>query len=277
MFTLNCRGRLLSLETPVVMGIINTTPDSFYGGSRRQGEEELLSRAAQMLSDGASILDLGGQSTRPGSEQVGEEEELRRVLPAIKAIAARFPEAIISIDTFYASVATAAVEAGASIVNDVSAGTIDPELLPAVAKLNVPYVLMHMKGHPQTMQQNPVYDNVVTEVFDFLSFRIRELELMGIKDIIVDPGFGFGKTISHNFELLRNLSYFRHLDRPLMTGLSRKGTIYKTLNITPEEALNGTTVLHTIALMNGAAILRVHDVREAVEAVKLVGKVEGGR
>jgi dihydropteroate synthase len=271
MFTLNCRGRLLSLETPVVMGIINTTPDSFYGGSRSQEQDELLSRAAQMLSGGAAILDLGGQSTRPGSSQVSEEEELRRVLPAVEAIASKFPEAIISIDTFYSSVASAAVKAGASIVNDVSAGTIDPQLLPTVAELNVPYVLMHMQGHPQTMQQNPVYENVVTDVFDFLSFRIRDLEIMGIKDIIVDPGFGFGKTISHNFELLKNLSYFRHLDRPLMTGLSRKATVYKTLGITPEEALNGTTVLHTIALLNGARILRVHDVKEAVHAVKLVG------
>lgn len=273
MFTLNCRGRLLSLETPVVMGIINTTPDSFYSGSRSEERSELISRAAQMLSEGAAILDLGGQSTRPGSIQVGEEEELRRVLPAVEAIASQFPEAIISIDTFYASVASAAVQAGASIVNDVSAGTIDPQFLPTVAELNVPYVLMHMQGHPQTMQQNPVYENVVTDVFDFLSFRIRELELMGIKDIIVDPGFGFGKTIAHNFELLKNLSYFRHLDRPLMTGLSRKATVYKILGITPEEALNGTTVLHTIALLNGASILRVHDVREAVEAVKLVGAV----
>lgn len=271
MFTLNCRGRLLSFKTPVVMGIINITPDSFYSGSRSGEHSDLLSRAAQMLSDGAAILDLGGQSTRPGSVQAGEEEELRRVLPAVKAIASRFPEAIISIDTFYASVASAAVQAGASIVNDVSAGTIDPKLLPAVASLNVPYVLMHMKGHPQTMQQNPVYENVVTEVFDFLSFRIRELELMGIKDIIADPGFGFGKTIAHNFELLKGLSYLRHLNRPLMTGLSRKATVYKPLGITPEEALNGTTVLHTIALLNGARILRVHDVKEAVQAVKLVG------
>lgn len=271
MFTLNCRGRLLSFKTPVVMGIINITPDSFYSGSRSGEHSDLLSRAAQMLSDGAAILDLGGQSTRPGSVQAGEEEELRRGLPAVKAIASRFPEAIISIDTFYASVASAAVQAGASIVNDVSAGTIDPKLLPAVASLNVPYVLMHMKGHPQTMQQNPVYENVVTEVFDFLSFRIRELELMGIKDIIADPGFGFGKTIAHNFELLKGLSYLRHLNRPLMTGLSRKATVYKPLGITPEEALNGTTVLHTIALLNGARILRVHDVKEAVQAVKLVG------
>jgi dihydropteroate synthase len=271
MFTLNCRGRLLSLESPVVMGIINITPDSFYGGSRTEERSELISRAAQMLSEGAAILDLGGQSTRPGSVQVGEEEELRRVLPAVEAIASLFPQAIISIDTFYASVASAAVQAGASIVNDVSAGAIDPQLLPTVAELNVPYVLMHMKGHPQTMQQDPVYENLVTEVFDFLSFRIRELELIGIKDIIVDPGFGFGKTIAHNFELLRNLSYFNHLNRPLMTGLSRKATVYKTLGITADEALNGTTVLHTIALLNGARILRVHDVREAVQAVKLVG------
>jgi dihydropteroate synthase len=270
MFTLNCRGRLLSLERPVVMGIINVTPDSFFSASRRRNEDEVLARAGQMVSEGAAILDLGGQSTRPGSRQVDEEEETIRVIPAVEAIAKEFPDIPLSIDTFYAGVARRAIEAGASIVNDVSAGSIDPLLLPTVAELQVPYVLMHMKGHPQTMQMNPTYENVTTEVFDFLSFRIRELELMGIKDIIVDPGFGFGKTIPHNFQLLKELTFFQHLEKPLMTGLSRKGTVYRTLGITAEEALNGTTVLHTVALLNGAHILRVHDVREAVEAVKLV-------
>lgn len=272
MFTLNCKGRLLVIQQPIVMGIINTTPDSFYSGSRTTGMDAILLRAEGMLKDGAVILDIGGQSTRPGSEQVGENEELKRVIPAIEAVIARFPQAFISIDTFYAKVARAAIEAGAVIVNDVSGGSIDDELLPTVAELKVPYVLMHMKGHPQTMQLNPVYENVVTEVFDALNFKMAELVKAGINDIIIDPGFGFGKTIQHNFQLLKGLSFFQQLQKPLMVGMSRKATVYKTLQITPEEALNGTTVMHTIALLNGAHIIRVHDVKEAVQAVKLCGE-----
>jgi dihydropteroate synthase len=270
MFTLNCKGRLLVMEEPIVMGIINITPDSFYSGSRTRQDDEVVFRAEKMLKDGAVILDIGGQSTRPGSELVSAEEELRRVMPAIDSICRQFPEAFISVDTFYSKVAYEAISAGAGIVNDVSAGSMDADLLPTVARLKVPYVLMHMKGHPQTMQLNPAYGNVVTEVFDFLNRKMNECIQAGIKDIIVDPGFGFGKTIRHNFELLKQLSYFQQLQKPLMVGLSRKGTIYKTLQTTPEEALNGTTVLHTIALLHGASILRVHDVKEAVEAVKLV-------
>jgi dihydropteroate synthase len=269
MFTLNCKGRLLTITSPLVMGILNTTPDSFFTGSRVSHINSVLSRAEQMLKEGATFLDLGGQSTRPGSETVPAEEELHRVIPAVKAIHAAFPEALISIDTFYASVAKAAVEAGACLVNDVSAGSLDHQLLPTVAALNVPYVLMHMKGHPQTMQNNPAYENVVTEVFDTLSFKAAELTRMGINDIIIDPGFGFGKTIPHNLTLLQQLPYLGQLQKPLMAGISRKGTVYKTLGVTPEEALNGTTVLHTIALLNGASILRVHDVKEALEAIRL--------
>jgi dihydropteroate synthase len=269
MFTLNCKGRLLVIDKPVVMGIINTTPDSFYSGSRAGGLNEVLSRAERMILEGAVILDIGGQSTRPGSEPVSAEEELRRVIPAIEAVAKRVPQAFISIDTFYAKVAAAAIEAGACIVNDVSAGSIDEALLSTVAALKAPYVLMHMKGHPQTMQLNPVYKNVATDVFDALNFKMAELIKAGINDIIIDPGFGFGKTIHHNFQLLKGLSYFRQLNRPLMVGMSRKATVYKTLQITPEEALNGTTVMHTIALLNGATILRVHDVKEAAQAVRL--------
>jgi dihydropteroate synthase len=270
MFTLNCKGRLLVIDDAIVMGIINTTPDSFYSGSRTGKTDEVLFRAEKMLNDGAAILDVGGQSTRPGSEQVGAAEELRRVIPAIEAIVKNFPDAIISVDTFYASVLKEAVAAGVGIANDVSAGSIDEELIPTVAQLKVPYVLMHMKGHPQTMQLNPTYQNVVTEVFDSLNFKIAELIKAGINDIIIDPGFGFGKTFEHNFQLLKNLSYFQQLKKPLMVGLSRKATVYKTLKTTAEQALNGTTVLHTIALLNGANILRVHDVKEAVEAIKLV-------
>lgn len=269
MLTLNCNGKLLVLDKPVVMGIVNTTPDSFYHGSRVQGTDALLQKVEGMIRDGAAILDIGGQSTRPNSERVPEDEERRRVIPAIEAIHNRFPEQIISIDTFYASVAKEAVAAGASIVNDVSAGTLDEALLPTVAELDVPYVLMHMQGDPQTMQKNPHYRNVTLDVFDSLSFQLKALHQSGIKDIIIDPGFGFGKTIEHNFQLLREQSFFQQLKKPLLVGLSRKGTVYKTLGTTAEKALNGTTVLHTIALLNGATILRVHDVKEAVEAITL--------
>jgi dihydropteroate synthase len=269
MYTWNCKGKLLVLDHPIVMGIINTTPDSFYSGSRINLIDEILFRAEKMINDGAAILDIGGQSTRPTSEQISAEEELKRVLPAIEAVHKNFPEHIISIDTFYSTVAKESVNAGASIVNDVSAGSMDDLLLPTVADLKVPYVLMHMLDKPQTMQQNPQYKNVTLEVFDFLQFKMAELTQLGIHDIIVDVGFGFGKTASHNFQLLRELSFFKQLKKPIMVGLSRKATIYKTLQVTPEEALNGTTVMHTLALVNGATILRVHDVMEAVQAVRL--------
>lgn len=269
MFTLNCKGKLLVIDQPIVMGIINTTPDSFYSGSRVNIIDECLFRAEEMIDEGATILDIGGQSTRPKSEQISDEEELQRVLPAIEALHKNFPGQLFSIDTFYSRVAREAIHAGASIVNDVSAGTMDKNLIAAVAALKVPYVLMHMLGKPQTMQQNPEFKNVTLEVFDFLHFKIAELVSQGIHDIIVDVGFGFGKTSTHNFRLLRDLSYFQQLGKPVLAGLSRKATIYKTLTINPEEALNGTTVMHTIALLNGANILRVHDVKEAVQAVKL--------
>ena len=269
MLTLNCKGKILVLDKPVVMGIVNTTPDSFFPGSRVQGTDALLQKVEAMIGDGAAILDIGGQSTRPNSERVPAEEERRRVIPAIEAIHNRFPDQLISVDTFYASVAKEAVAAGASIVNDVSAGTLDEALLTTVADLDVPYVLMHMQGDPQTMQKNPQYRNVTLDVFDSLSFKIKALQQAGIKDIIIDPGFGFGKTIEHNFQLLRELSFFQQLKKPLLVGLSRKGTIYKTLGTTAEKALNGTTVLHTIALLSGATILRVHDVKEAAEAITL--------
>jgi dihydropteroate synthase len=269
MFTLNCKGKILVIDDPIVMGIINITPDSFYTGSRSNAIDEILVRAESMITDGATILDIGGQSTRPLSEQISDEEELLRVLPAIEAIHRNFPDQLISIDTFYSKVANEAVHSGASIINDISAGAMDHDLIKTIAELNVPYVLMHMLGKPHNMQQNPEYDNVVLNVFDFLNFKIPELIQAGIHDIIVDVGFGFGKTAQHNFQLLRGLSYFKQLNKVLMVGLSRKATIYKTLGITPEEALNGTTVMHTIALLNGAKILRVHDVKEAVQAVRL--------
>lgn len=270
MFTLNCKGRLLAFDRPLIMGIINTTPDSFYEGSRHAETDDVLRTAEQMINAGATILDIGGQSTRPGSRWLGAEEELSRVLPSIDAISRRFPETVISIDTFHAPVARRAVEAGALIVNDISAGSMDAALIKTVAELQVPYVLMHMQGTPRDMQQAPQYVNVVTEVFDFLVRKTAELREAGVRDILLDPGFGFGKTISHNFQLLRKLEVFASIGMPLLAGLSRKSTIYKTLGTTAEEAVNGTTVLNTIALQKGATILRVHDVKEARECVLLL-------
>ena len=269
MFTLNCKGRILVIDKPLIMGIINATPDSFFGGSRFNGVDEIVAKAEKMLNDGANILDIGGQSTRPGSELISADEEIERVIPAIKAIAEKRPEAFVSIDTFYSKVAIAAVDAGASIVNDITAGSMDNKMIATIAELKVPYILMHMKGTPQTMQQNATYENVTREVLDFFISKTNELKNTGVIDIIIDPGFGFAKTIDHNFELLKNLSVFKMLDKTIMLGISRKSTIYKTLAVNADEALNGTTVLNTIGLMNGASILRVHDVKEASETVKL--------
>ncbi len=270
MFTMNCNGRLLTIDKPLVMGIINITPDSFYSESRYQHIDAILKKAAQMLEEGAVILDIGGQSTRPGSERVSEDQELTRAIKPIEAVSKNFPEAFISIDTFYSSVAKAAVQAGASIVNDISAGSLDADLIPVVASLNVPYVLMHMLGEPHTMQQEAVYENVTQEVLDFFIEKKNRLVKSGIKDVIIDPGFGFGKSIAHNFELMKNLEVFKVLDAPLLVGISRKSTIYKTLRIPVGESLNGTTVLNTIALMKSASILRVHDVKEAMQAISLI-------
>jgi dihydropteroate synthase len=274
MFTLNCKGSILSIVDPIVMGIINTTPDSFFAGSRATETDAVLSVAEKMIAEGATILDVGGQSTRPGSEKISADEEKLRVIPAIVAISSRFPGQVISIDSFYASVVKEAVDAGASIVNDVSAGTMDAGMLPLVAKQKIPYVLMHMRGNPQNMQSNTSYTNVTLDVFDSLNKKLHQLIELGINDVIIDPGFGFAKTIEQNFTILQQLEFFTRLERPLLVGLSRKATVYKTLDILPAEALNGTTVLHTIALLNGANILRVHDVRAAMEAIKLVGAVK---
>jgi dihydropteroate synthase len=270
MFTLNCNGRILAWEKPLIMGIINSTPDSFFEGSRFTGTDAILARVEKMLEDGADIIDIGGQSTRPGSTLLTAGEELQRVIGSVDALHRRFPEAFISIDTFYALVAKEAVAAGASIINDISAGSMDEAMISMAASLKVPYVLMHMKGKPDTMQQSAHYENVTGEVLDFFIHRMPALREAGIRDIIVDPGFGFGKTISHNFELLRNLSAFKMLECPILLGLSRKSTIYKTLGTGPEEALNGTTVLNTVGIENGASILRVHDVKEAREVVNLL-------
>ena len=269
MFTLNCRGNILVIEKPMVMGIINITPDSFFPASRVQNNEAILRQAEKMLAEGAAIIDIGGQSTRPGSEKISMDEEMRRVIPAIEIILKKNPAAIISIDTYRSLIAKEAINAGASIVNDISAGNIDAEMLSTVASLKAPYICMHMKGTPQLMQDNPTYENVTTEVLDFFIHKIDECKAAGINDVIIDPGFGFGKTITHNFQLLKNLQVFKMLDKPILAGISRKSTIYKTLAIPVEEALNGSTVLHTLALQNGANILRVHDVKEAIEAITL--------
>ena len=269
MFTLNCKGKLLLLDKPLVMGIINATPDSFYEGHLNKGLNGIIALADKMINDGADILDIGGQSTRPGSERIDADEELKRILPVIEAIHKKHPSIIISIDTYYSKVAKASIEAGSSIINDISAGNMDSNMIKTVASLNVPYICMHMKGTPDTMQKDPTYNNVVNDVLDFFINKIDECKKAGINDLIIDPGFGFGKTIRHNFQLLKNLGTFSILQKPILAGLSRKSTIYKTLGVTADEALNGTTTLNTIALMNGASILRVHDVKEAKEAIQL--------
>jgi len=269
MFTLNCNGRLLVADKPLVMGIINVTPNSFFEGSRFNGVDEIVKHAEKMLTDGADIIDIGGQSTRPGSQLISSKEEKERVIPAIQAIVKNFPETFISIDTFYSEVVAAAIDAGACMVNDISAGSMNSKMIETVAGLKVPYILMHMKGTPETMQKNAIYENVTREVLDFFITKTHELKDAGITDMIIDPGFGFAKNIDHNFELLKNLSVFQMLDKPILVGVSRKSTIYKTLGTNAGDALNGTTVLNTIGLMNGASILRVHDVKEAKEAVTL--------
>jgi dihydropteroate synthase len=269
MFTLNCKGKLLVIDKPIVMGIINATPDSFYEGSRFLATDDVLRQAEKIMTEEGDIIDIGGQSTRPRSERVSDEEELKRVIGPVEAIHRRFPEAIISIDTHYSVVARQSVHAGASIVNDISSGNFDNEMLPTVAALQVPYVIMHMKGTPATMQHHTNYLNVVSDVLDFFIHKKEECRSAGIHDIIIDPGFGFAKTIQQNFELLRSLSIFKMIGAPLLIGISRKSLVYKTLLISPEEALNGTTTLNTIALANGANILRVHDVKEAKEVIKL--------
>ncbi|MEO6166289.1 MAG: dihydropteroate synthase [Chitinophagales bacterium] len=268
--TLNCRGRTLDLSTPIVMGIINVTPDSFYDGGKLSTEKELLLYAEKMLLEGAAILDVGGASTRPGANEVTAEEELSRVIPAISAISKQFPEAIIAVDTFRSDVLKAAVEYGASISNDISGGEQDINLWKTVAELKVPYVLMHMQGTPATMQSNPQYEEVVKEIFDWMKRKIVQLNELGIHDILLDPGFGFGKTVAHNFRLLHQLSVFRLFGLPILAGVSRKSMICKVLKVNPERALNGTSVLNAIALLKGAAVLRVHDVKEAKETIQLI-------
>ena len=271
---INISGRLINLSVPKVMGILNVTPDSFYNRSRYISKAQILEAAEKMLTEGADFLDIGGYSSRPGAEDISLPEERERVIKAIKLVSSKFPEAVISVDTFRSEIAKEAItDAGAHIINDITGGDGDEGMFSLVAELNVPYIIMHMQGTPGTMQINPVYDDVVADILKWMGERIVKLHAAGVKDIIIDPGIGFGKTRTHNFELIRRLDEFSVTGLPLLVGLSRKSLVWKTLGITPEEALNGTSVLNAAALLKGADILRVHDVKEAVETVKLLEKI----
>lgn len=268
--TINIKGNLIDLATPLVMGIVNVTPDSFYSGSRKKSEKEIVERVQKIINEGGTIIDIGGQSTAASSTLHTVEEELERIQPALSIIQREFPDAVLSIDTFYSEVAKTAVEKyGVAIINDISGGQIDEKMFTTVAELNVPYVLMHMRGLPQTMQQFTTYDNLISEIIFYFSEKIAHLNGLGVNDIIVDPGFGFSKTLEQNYELMAHLKYFHIFETPLMVGISRKSMTYKLLDTDAESSLNGTTVLNTYALESGANILRVHDVKQAVECVKI--------
>jgi dihydropteroate synthase len=275
---INIRGNLFDLSLPRVIGVLNITPDSFYEGSRVNSDIEILSRASAMLESGADILDIGAYSSRPGAEDIPEKLELERVTRALGLLRKKFPSCILSLDTFRSSIAEIGISHyGVDIINDISSGSSDERMFDIIAKHNIPYIIMHMKGTPQTMQLKPVYNDLMTEILKWFSEKKQELVLRGVNDIIIDPGFGFGKTIDHNYILLDQLERFSVLDLPFMAGLSRKSMIWKTLGISPEESLNGTVVLNTIALMKGASLLRVHDVPEAVQTVKLVSRLRANR
>lgn len=270
MNSINCKGKLIDLSTPKIMGILNLTPDSFYDGGRYMSEEAVVSQTKKMLDEGASFIDVGAYSSRPGAKEITICEELDRIIPIIEILIEEFPAIIISVDTFRSEVAEKTISKGATLINDISAGNLDKNMFKSVAQMQVPYVMMHMQGNPKTMQENPTYNNVTQDLLYYFSKKINELRLLGINDLIVDVGFGFGKTVAHNYQLLRELTLFKNLEVPILAGLSRKSMLYKPLLKTPSEALNATTSANTIALLNGASILRVHDVKEAVEAVKIV-------
>ena len=266
---LDCNGRIINLEKPVVMGILNITPDSFFDGGKYLTANAIIQRAGKILDEGGSIIDLGAVSTRPGAKQISESEELNRLLPALNAILKAYPDAIISVDTYRAGIAQKVVDSGASIINDISGGSMDTQMFSTIAKLKVPYILMHMKGTPQDMQINPEYLDVVNEIKKILWDKVNKLHDLDFKNIIIDPGFGFGKSVEHNYEILNRLAEFKEFGYPVLAGMSRKSMINKVLKINPAEALNGTTVVNTMAICNGADILRVHDVKEAVETIKI--------
>ena len=271
--TINCKGKLIDLSTPKIMGILNLTPDSFYAPSQINQAEQLLQTAQQMLAQGATFLDIGGYSTRPNATYISPDEELSRILPAIKILSQHLPQAILSVDTFRATVARQAIEAGAHLVNDISGGTLDDQMFQTVAQMKVPYILMHLKGTPQTMQSQTHYQDMIGEITNHLLQKINQLRQLGLKDVIIDVGFGFAKTIDQNYHLLNHLQRFQILELPILTGISRKSMVWKTINKTPNEALNGTSALHLLALQKGSNILRVHDVAPAMEIIKIFEKI----
>jgi len=268
--TINCKRKLIDLSSPKVMGILNITPDSFYDGGKHKNETSILKHVGCMLEEGAAFIDIGAYSSKPNADFVSEAVELQRIVPIVEIVLKNFPEALISVDTFRSKVAKQCIEAGAALINDISAGKLDENMLTTVASLHVPYIMMHMKGTPQTMQQHTNYDNLTKDILFYFSERIATAKALGIVDIIIDPGFGFAKTLEQNYELLNHLELFKMIEKPILVGVSRKSMIYKTLETTANDALNGTTVLNTIALQKGASILRVHDVKEAMETIKLV-------
>ena len=270
MSTINCNGKLIDLTTPKVMGILNITPDSFFDGGKYTSTTTIVSQVKKMILEGATFIDVGAYSSRPGARHISEKEELERIVPIIKFLIKEFPEILISIDTFRSEVALQCINLGACLINDISAGNLDNKMFDTVAKLQVPYIIMHMLGTPQNMQDNPTYKNIINEELLYFSKKISELRDLGVNDIISDVGFGFGKTLDQNYQLLNNLDLFKNLEIPTLAGLSRKSMLYKPLNLSPEKALNATTSAHTIALLKGANILRVHDVKEAIETVKIV-------
>lgn len=271
--TINCKGKLINLSTPKVMGILNLTPDSFYDGGKFKNDSEILSQVYMMLKNEATFIDIGAYSSRPNADHIGASEELKRLLPIIELLVKEFPEILISTDTFRSEVAIKSIEAGAAIINDISAGQLDQNMMPTITKLKVPYVMMHMKGTPQNMQQLTTYDHLLKDILFYFSERIAEAKTFGIKDLIIDPGFGFAKNTLQNFELLNQLDFLKNLELPILAGVSRKSMIYKILGSSAQDALNGTSVLNTIALQKGTNILRVHDVKEAVEAIKLTSQL----
>ncbi|UMB53660.1 dihydropteroate synthase [Lutibacter sp. A64] len=270
MQSINCKGTLVDLTSPKVMGILNITPDSFFDGGNYKNEAAIISQVKKMLTEGATFIDIGAYSSRPGAKHISEKEELERILPVVKLLVKEFPEILISIDTFRSNIAQQCIENGACIINDISAGSMDTAMFKSIAKLQVPYIIMHMQGTPQNMQTNPTYKNVITDILYYFSEKIYELRALAVNDIIADVGFGFGKTIGQNYWLLKNLEIFKSLEIPTLTGISRKSMLYKPLDITAKTALNATTAANTIALLNGTNILRVHDVKEAVETIKIV-------
>jgi len=271
--TINCKGQIFDLSTPKIMGILNITPNSFYDGGKYSLENNAIAQVEKMLKEGATFIDIGAYSSKPNAELVSEEEELNRIIPVVKAILNKFPDALLSIDTFRSTVAQECINNGAALINDISAGSLDEKMMEVIASNNVPYIMMHLRGTPQTMQDQTNYEHIINEILTYFSDKVNKARSLGINDLIIDPGFGFAKTTDQNYEILSNLELFKMLELPILAGISRKSMIYKTLDTSPEEALNGTTVLNTIAITKGATIIRVHDVKEAMECVKLCGNL----